>query len=464
MSLWTLARSRLERVDVPGDRGMTVIEAIVALSILGLVGSGFAVGMNQTLLVTQDDRIRQQATHVAERELEIARNRFQHADENGQLGALTEGTVVNDEPLPGQTSGQPIRIDGRDFTVSRTQHLITNGNGANPCEGGSTVTYLSLGITVVVSWFANGTDHSVENRTILTPQKGVEGDAGYLAAKVTNASGGPVNGLAVSASGPGGTKTATTVDGCAVFLFQTAGTYDLSLNQNGYTNFEGFQQVTKGAVLEVGKLKVLPFTYDRAASANVTYRTASGHDLPQTLPGLTFFNSGLVAGRRQIAATTSPVSVDGLWPFTDGYTVWAGTCDQSDPGLNDSGYPRPDAIQIAGGATAAVDVYLAPVTVRVVDNDGDPVSGVPVNAVPLSAAGCVGADGSLVLGATGGDGRLASSLSAGSWQLSPASPFNCLAEDDSVCPVETGNLAVVTSTGGAPTDVVTLPDLEVEGP
>lgn len=449
--------------------GLTLIEVVVSLSLLGIVGSGFTVGLTQTLLLTQDDRIRQQATHIAERELEIARNRFQHSDETGQLGALTAGTVINGEPLPGGEVGEPIQVDGQAFTVRRTQHLITNGSGSNPCDGGASVTYLSLGVTVAVQWAANGETRSVENRTILTPQKGVEGDVGYLAAKVTNAAGAPVDDLSVSATGLGGgsAQSVQTVDGCAVFMFSTPGEYALSLSEPGYVNFEGFQEVSKSATLEIGKLAVLPFTYDQAASLSVTYETAAGHALPETLPGLTLANSGLVGGRRQVDGSTSPASVTGLWPFADGYGVWAGTCDQSDPGLNEFGYPRPTTESVTGGSTRNVQVPLAAVSVRVVDSAGTPVAGVPLIAQPESAVGCGATDMTLALGASDSGGSLATSLPAGAWSIGPGPGYTChddpvLPPEDEACPQTTGALVVVNSDGQAVTGpAVSVPDVVV---
>ena len=56
------------------DEGFSLIEALVALVILGIVGSGFSYGMTLTLQTTRDARLRQQATHLAEREIEIARH------------------------------------------------------------------------------------------------------------------------------------------------------------------------------------------------------------------------------------------------------------------------------------------------------------------------------------------------------------------------------------------------------
>ncbi len=99
---------RLRR-RLAADNGFSLIEAVVALSILALVSTSFTYGMNLALRVTRDDRLRQQATHLAERELEIVRNEFQHSDETGQLGVLPGGTgSPTMRRCPGGTKGEPL--------------------------------------------------------------------------------------------------------------------------------------------------------------------------------------------------------------------------------------------------------------------------------------------------------------------------------------------------------------------
>ena len=195
--------TRLRR-RLAADSGFSLIEAVVALSILALVSTSFTYGMNLALRVTRDDRLRQQATHLAERELEIVRNQFQHSDESGQLGVLTAGRVTNDAPLPGGTKGSPLEIDGREFVVERTNSLQLSGNGESPCDGGGSVDYLTINVNVSVSWSDTGQAHSVESRTLLTPVKGVEGDVGYIAAKLTDSQGGGTGNVPVVATGPSG--------------------------------------------------------------------------------------------------------------------------------------------------------------------------------------------------------------------------------------------------------------------
>ena len=308
-------RHRLE-----ADSGFSLIEAIVALSILAIVSSSFTFGMNLALRVTRDDRLRQQATHLAERELEIVRNTFQHSDDSGQLGVLQAGQVTNDAPLPGGTKGNPLVIDGRSFTVERTNSIQTNGNGQSACDGGGTVDYLTIGVNVRVSWSDAGQAHAVESNTLLTPVKGVEGDVGYIAAKLTDADGAGTGNVPVVATGPSGSVTEyTAADGCAVFLLATSGSYTIKLNSAGYVNQEGFQSAEKSATLEKGKLKVIPFSYGPAAAISASYATAAGHGLPTPLPGLTLFNSGLPApGELHKPGSTNPRRCQGCGPMRVG--------------------------------------------------------------------------------------------------------------------------------------------------
>ncbi len=456
---------RLRR-RLAADSGFSLIEAVVALSILALVSTSFTYGMNLALRVTRDDRLRQQATHLAERELEIVRNKFQHSDESGQLGVLQAGRVINDAPLPGGTQGQPLQIDGREFIVERTNSIQLKGNGESPCDGGGSVDYLTIAVNVAVSWSDSGKTHTVESNTLLTPVKGVEGDVGYIAAKLTDSTGGGTENVAVLASGPSTSVTQyTAADGCAVFMFSSAGDYTLELNSAGYVNQEGFQNTEKTATLEKGKLKVIPFSYERAATLSVGYATAPGHSLPTTLPGLTLFSSGLPApGEMHVPGGSDPVTVDGLWPYPSGYAVWAGTCDQNDPALNTLGHPRPVAVQADAGDTVAMTVDLAPVSVRTVAA-GVGIDGVTLVATPVSPAGCDAAELTLTLGATSGGGYLNTSLPAGSWLVEPqAAGVACVPVDGiSSCPEDTGTLIVVDEEGETPDPytVVTLPEMEV---
>jgi hypothetical protein len=65
-----------------------------------------------------------------------------------------------------------------------------------------------------------------------------------------------------------------------------------------------------------------------------------------------------------------------------------------------------------------VDVALAPVTVKVADENELPVAGTEVRAQPLVTTGCTTADLVLTLGTTDANGEVRSSLPSGSYTIS----------------------------------------------
>jgi hypothetical protein len=262
---------------------------------------------------------------------------------------------------------------------------------------------------------------------VLTPPRGaISSTYGYVAVKVVDSSGAVSPGRQVTITGPGGTDTDTTgTDGCAVFPEATPGTYTTSLNDSGYVDLFGVQNATKSATVAAGTLyQVPPFSYDRKARLDVTLTTEGGYALPTayatTKPTIVLGNTGLQPlGVKSVVLTgASSGSIDGLYPFTDGYSTWVGSCTQSKPAST-------TATVIAPGANAPTSLRLAPVAVTMTTSAGLPVAGATVVAYPVAAAGCTGADLGLTLGSTDATGKLMTSLPAGSWTLkSTTTPHN----------------------------------------
>ena len=215
---------------------------------------------------------------------------------------------------------------------------------------------------------------------------------------------------------------------------------------------------------------MIPFTYERSSSLTADFSTAPGHSLPTPLPGVTLLNTGLKpSGVKRQPGTTDPAVITELWPFPDGYTVWAGTCLQSDPDRSGLNYLRPPAIQVGAGANAEVTVNLAPITVRTVSSvvPGQGLDGVTLVARPVDSTGCEPGELELTLGTTSGGGYLNAALPAGSWLVEPSAGVSCVpVEDVSSCPEETGTLVVVDAAGNTPdpNPAVVLPDMVVSVP
>jgi type II secretory pathway pseudopilin PulG len=395
---------------------MTLIELMFALVIFAIVAAATVAGLVLAMNTGRQDRNRVAAANLAARELEIVRNQFT-SSASAPTTLASVNYVTNPDPLPGGTAGQPLVVDKVPYTVTRNVQWLPVGSGKSACDGGSAITYPTLAVNVQVTWPRMDGVAPVTSNTILTPPKGVlSSSIGFVAVKILDRNAQPVDDQQVLMTGPSGSATDTTAnDGCAVFSINTSGSYTLSVSNPGYVDYYGNASVSQTVAATAGQLVVAkPVTYDQAAALRVTLTTSPGYSLPSSLPQLTLGNTNLQpSGTKTVPSTAATTTVSGLFPFTDGYTVWAGGCQQSDPAA--AGGTR-TAVTVSPGATQVASAQLAPVAVTVV-RGVNPVTGVTVVAVPSSATGCGTAENPLTLGVTDATGTLKTSLPAGSWTL-----------------------------------------------
>jgi prepilin-type N-terminal cleavage/methylation domain-containing protein len=399
-----------------GDAGMTLIELMWAMVIFAFVATATVGALEMSLKTVRSDRSRVAASDLAARELEISRNTF-----TGSASGPTQVVdATNPDPLSGGTAGQPLVVDNVPYTVTRNTEWIVAGTGKSPCDGGATVAYPSMSVTVTVTWSQMGSTQPVSANTILTPSKNWVSSSGfgYAAVKVLDSTAAPVKGTTVTLTKSGAaTLTDTTADdGCAVFQTSTTGTWAASINNAGYVDFYGNQNATKNVTIAVGSLTQATINYDKAATATVVQQTQSGYNLPTSLPFLTFANTGLQpTGTRYVQAAGTATTVTSLWPFSDGYTMWAGQCAQADPAA--SGGTRSPAVVMGPGTTNSATVQLTGAALTVRTAAGVPVTNATVTATPLNTSGCATTENPLTLGVTDTTGVLKTSLPAGAWTL-----------------------------------------------
>lgn len=200
------------------DAGMTLIEVVVALVVLGVL----AVATLGILLTTQrtsvDARNRVAAANLAAREIDLVREKFL-ATADGPTVVADEGVVVNGNPLAGGAIGQPYVVDGVAYTVRRSTSWNITGTGASACEGGSIVEHPSLVVHVEVTWPGMGTTRPVTSSTVLAPERGqgLDSTASFVAIMVKDSKGQPNPGRTVIVSSASESRSAVTdSSGCAV--------------------------------------------------------------------------------------------------------------------------------------------------------------------------------------------------------------------------------------------------------
>jgi len=422
------------------DDGITLVEVLVALTLLTVMGLMVAAGLLAVQKSALKSKERSAAANLATREVEIVRNLF-HATDTSALTVMTTGDTTNGAPLPSQTGA--LVVDNVPYTVKRQVAWLVTGNGQSACDGGAVVAYPSVSLHVEVTWPNMGNIPPVVSDTILTPPKTVlNASSGYLAVKVVDRDALPNTGRIVTATGPGGTFSDTTgPDGCATFVIPTAGAYTVALTEgsSGYVSYNGTS--TQTANVTAGTLVTKAFTYDLGVSFTATLTAPAGYALPLTKPTVTIGNSGILpAGVTSFVSNATGTTTFGpLWPFASGYAVWAGSCPDNDP-ANDTG--RPVALAPGKGSTTITTALMQGIAILTTKN-AVPVN-VPVTATYAGPGTCTSTDGVLNLGTTDALGHLNSSLPLGLWTLSAQISGNTVT---SLVDVSSTSVAVATLNG-----------------
>jgi hypothetical protein len=174
--------------------------------------------------------------------------------------------------------------------------------------------------------------------------------------------------MTASGSGTGSFTGMTSSTGCAIFGGLTPGDYNVAVSQSGYVDKDGNssppanQQLTT-VIAQSSTNKA--FQYDQAASISANFTTTiNGVSQPwdgdnfsvvnkqMTLPSIrTFGASGTYA---------SSVTANNLFPFTNGYTAYAGACTADDPNAVNGSVTDQTATPPPGGPATPNPVLAMP--------------------------------------------------------------------------------------------------------
>lgn len=409
--LSALYRMRLRRISgrAHAETGFTMVEMIIGIFIFALVIGGVAMGTSSSLNLTRQNRNRSIAANLASQEMDELRS-----------------TKFTNIPLGSTYSTpNPIPVDGVPYTVQRDIQWSYPNATSGPCQApaGSTLAYLAA--EVHVSWNNMAGVPPVTSNTVITPPVGTyDADSGHVAVSVLDAGAAPQENVPVTLTGPGVNLTQTTTpDGCAFFAYQPVGAYTVTLNRSGYVDDQGVAGPTQSATVVASSTVSLQFSYDQASTLNVTMVGSAGGTPPSNLP-VSIGNTHLLpAGMKTFPGSGNPRTIGSLFPWTDGYEVWAGDCTAADPeGLDGSGAPlypgatRQTTIAVTPGSTSPGTVTLPSLVVQTRDTLGAPRPGVTITATNTIDSGCPTTT-VYTLGTTDASGNLTAALPYGTWTL-----------------------------------------------
>lgn len=390
------------------ESGMSLLEIVVAMTIFAIMMLGAAQTIGSALSLTRTNRHRSVAANLAAQEMDAIRS-------------------ADFTSIVAQTS--TVSVDNVPYTVSREVTWVATSATSGPCDASAGSPEL-LRVRVSVAWANMRGVQPVVSDTTLTPPIGAyDPNTGHVGVKVLDRDAAPAFNVPVTVTGPVTRNAPTNSDGCAFFGFLPEGTYTVTLSGAGYVDRQSNASPSQTAAVTIGEITAVQFDYDRAASLELTPLSDVAYPIPAPMP-LTIANSALLpAGRKTYSGSGVPRTIGDLFPFLDGYQVWAGSCADADPEadiLDGDGLPigkvwpgatRDPIISVEGGTTATANVHMHDAQILATDSLGGPLAGVTVVATHEPDSACETGE-TLTLGVTDAAGNLNVAVPFGTWELS----------------------------------------------
>ena len=400
-----------------------MVELMIAIFVLAVVMSAVAAGLGTTLQSTRGSTNKVVSANVAQQEMDRVRSlKFDQI----ALGRTRYFQMV---------AGVSYRVT-RD--VSWQYDTATVGSTCDIASGSAGTAKLAyLRVTVTVDPPALQGMKSITASTLITPPVGsFDPTVGNALVKVLDRNAGPQQDVNVFLKDSGGTVRTeiTGVDGCAIFPSIPADSYTAYVNTPSYVDRQGVTVTpVQNVSVSAGQTKSVQFDYDLATTltirlVGVNAAAAIPNGMPITIQNThfavnqvqTYNGSGTSSG-----AGTSTYSIPNVFPDTDGYKVWAGTClDADQEGKSPTnvtyypGFSRDPAIPTNQGGSSTGTVTLQTIRLRIRSAaTGLPLPGSVVQAIHApdpNGPGCP-AGMTLPLGTTDVSGQVSVAIPYGTW-------------------------------------------------
>ncbi len=233
------------------------------------------------------------------------------------------------------TQTRSVDVAGVQYSVVSETEWVRDASGTLNCtDDTAQADYLKISSTV------NSPRQTVPVKevSLLTPAAGAfNATAGTLVVKITDRNGLPLGGVTVSLSGAGSFSDTTNSEGCAIFGYIPAGDYDVDVP--GRVSWGGDNSSTSQATVVCGEDKPEAARDGGprvATGASPAGRMAARPPGPRSRWRTRSFRAALATSRSASPATA--IDATGLFPFLDGYGVYAGSCAKNNPSFWDPTY------------------------------------------------------------------------------------------------------------------------------
>ncbi len=404
----TIRGSRAARRASESERGFTLIELVVAMTVFAILLGAVAYSSGTLMGLTRRNLDRSVAANLASQEIDRVRKVVTANP------VITQGTTTQQQTV----GGVPYRVK------TSLAYTAVSGNGSL-CGAQSGSTTKVIAVNVRVEWPPYGARDASTATTEVAPAPGTDATTtrGAIPVTVLDESGGALQGATVTVTGATGSPVLLSTDqqGCAYFLM-AAGSYSVTATRSGYVDRNDNPTPMKGFALPAAGTMPQQFELARAGTFAVSFDSPRGGEVPSGLAFSLAYWKYAAPGYLSFASTGTSTQVGPLFP--DGHQVWAGQCTDADPAT--WGVQRPSALAVVQGASTPAVATLAALDVAVVDSGGAPVTGATLSVVHDDSwgacASALGTPAALEFSATDASGVAHLALPFGHWRITATSP------------------------------------------
>jgi Tfp pilus assembly protein PilV len=299
------------------DSGSIMVEVLIGVMLLALTTAAVLDGLDGAQKTGLENRNRSAAATLAQQDIE-------------RMRTMPPSALANLE----QT--RTVTVGGVAYTVLSETEWVRDASGLVSCTTDETeAEYLRLSSTVTAPATP---DQPVTETSLLTPPVGAfDDDTGTAAVKLTDRDGEPLQNVSVDLVGPSSESAMTNDVGCAVFAFIEAGEWSASVDGNLVT-WNGESPPESEVTVAAGKTSLTEIQIDEPGALRAHFVAPGGAAAQWS--SISVANAKLPNGYKPFAVGAPAASKDAtsLFPFHDGYGVFAGTCEANNPAIWDSDY------------------------------------------------------------------------------------------------------------------------------
>jgi type II secretory pathway pseudopilin PulG len=368
------------------ERGSMLIEVMIGALVLAITTTAVLNGLDGAQKTGGRNKARSVAAALAEQDQE-------------RMRALPVADLL---PLVSTPYTRPVAVKGVDYTVTSSASYATDAGSASTGCSATAKTQTNLRIlSSVTSPLTRGT---VDLVGLVTPpaSSGFGSGQGRLIVKVFDRDDVGVAGATVALSGTASFSEETNASGCAIFPFAPAGNYTADISKFGLVSWEGTSSVTPAPTLTstAGQTTTYGQYYlDQPVTILAEFDTKVGSAAAVAAKSqyVVVNNPKLAAQRKVFSAASALLQVPAasLFPFLDGYGLYAGQCTNALS--NNPGGALPNTTLAPGVLPTATnpDLRVPSINIRVIRDDGAvmPVAVPPTAAIPATTVFIKTADG-----------------------------------------------------------------------